>query len=199
MDTRSRGQTLTPQRWQRLQELFERALPLDMESRLRLLSEECTGDPALKEQVLALLLASAADSGTLEMRVESAIAGAMQTPELPEGKLIGRYRIVRRIGHGGMGAVYLAERADEQYHQLVALKVVARGLIHEGVASRFRAERQILARLAHPNIARLLDGGTTEDGAPFLVMEHIEGVRIDEYCATHGLSTVARLRLVQQV
>ena len=91
------------------------------------------------------------------------------------GRLVGPYRLVREIGRGGMGAVYLAERADGQYEQRVALKVIKRGMDTEQVLARFRAERQILASLDHPNIARLLDGGSTEQGAPFFAMEYIEG------------------------
>jgi eukaryotic-like serine/threonine-protein kinase len=193
------GSTITPERWRRLQELFERALPLDAAGREELLSAECSDDPALKEQVLSLVLASGGNTGMLERRVDDAIAGAVNAHELAPGTLIGRYRILRLLGRGGMGAVYSAERADEQYHQIVALKVVSRGLLHGEIAGRFRAERQILARLTHPNIARLLDGGTTDDGAPYLVMEHVDGLRVDGYCEKHHLSTRGRLRLVQQV
>jgi tetratricopeptide (TPR) repeat protein len=200
MDKKSpQGSTITPERWRRLQELFERAMPLDAAGREELLSAECADDPALKEQVLSLVLASGGDSGTLEYRVDAAIAGAARLPDLAAGTVVGRYRIVKLLGRGGMGAVYSAERADQQYQQVVALKVVSRGLLHGEIAGRFRAERQILARLAHPNIARLLDGGTTDDGAPYLVMEHVDGLRVDEYCEQHHLSTQGRLRLVQQV
>src|SRR5882724_10798984 len=190
---------LTPQRWQRLQELFERALPLDPQTRSRFLWDECKDDIALREQVASLLLASFDDDGKFEEKYEQAIAVSLRASEMPPGTIIGRYRMQRLLGSGGMGTVYLAERADEQFQQTVALKVVARGILHPGTAGRFRSERQILARLNHPNIARLLDDGHTEDGAPYLVMEYVEGLRIDEYCAEHDLSTSARLRLMQQV
>jgi tetratricopeptide (TPR) repeat protein len=200
MDNKSsQVSTITPERWRRLQDLFERALPLDAGSREQLLLTECADDPPLREQVLSLLLASAGNTRMLEHRVDAAIAGAVSAHELTPGTMVGRYRIVRLLGRGGMGAVYSAERADEHYHQVVALKVVSRGLLHGEIAGRFRAERQILARLTHPNIARLLDGGTTEDGAPYLVMEHVDGLRVDEYCEKQRLSTQGRLRLVQQV
>lgn len=119
--------------------------------------------------------------------------------ELPPGEIIGRYRIVRLLGRGGMGSVYLAERADEEYQQSVALKVVEWCPAVTDLAGRFRSERQILARLVHENIARLLDGGQMQDGTPYLVMEHIDGTRIDHYCKLGRLGTTAKLRLMQQV
>src|SRR5262249_17938390 len=114
------------------------------------------------------------------------------------GRRMGPYRVVRQIGAGGMGQVYLAERADE-FHQKVALKLLKREMAHKELVSRFRNERQILAGLDHPCIARLLDGGATEDGHPYFVMEYVEGVTIDQYCDTHGLSVPQRLRLFRQV
>jgi serine/threonine-protein kinase len=119
--------------------------------------------------------------------------------ELPPGELVGRYRIVRLLGRGGMGSVYHAERADDQYQQSVALKVVEWCPSVSDLVGRFRSERQILARLAHVNIARLLDGGQMQDGTPYLVMEHITGTRIDYYCKEQRLSTQEKLRLMQQV
>lgn len=119
--------------------------------------------------------------------------------ELPPGEMVGRYRIVRLLGRGGMGAVYHAERADEQYQQSVALKIVEWRPVIGGLAERFRSERQILARLAHENIARLLDGGQMQDGTPYLVMEHVAGTRLDYYCKERRLTTEAKLKLMQQV
>jgi serine/threonine-protein kinase len=190
---------ITPERWQRMQDLFGRALPLTAPERARLLMSECGDDVSLREQVLALLLTTGDDGGELEDQVDRAVGGTIAAPEIIPGQRIGRYRVQRLLGRGGMGTVYLAERADEHYHQIVALKVMARGLFRGDVAGRFRAERQILARLNHPNIARLLDGGQMPDGTPYLVMEYIDGVRIDEYCTQHGLSVRARLPLLQQV
>jgi serine/threonine-protein kinase len=194
-----RPTVITPQRWQRLQEIFERALELDPLSRPDFVVEECGEDAALREQVLSLLIASNETGDDFEQRVEHAIAGAVREADLPPGQVIGNYRVQRLLGRGGMGAVYLAERADGQYQQLVALKIVARGVVHDRIAGRFRSERQILARLNHPNIARLLDGGRTAEGAPYLVMEHVEGLRVDEYCERHELDVRARLRLFQLV
>ena len=98
------------------------------------------------------------------------------------GERIGPYRIVRSLGRGGMGEVFLAERADEQFQQQVAIKLVRRGLLSRHVQGRLKLERQILATLDHPNIARLFDGGTTTDGTPYIVMEYVDGEPIDIYC-----------------
>jgi len=112
---------------------------------------------------------------------------------------IGPYKTLRELGHGGMGTVYLAVRADEQYRKRVAIKVIKGGIDRDEVASRFRRERQILAGLDHPNIAKLLDGGTTEEGLPYLVMDYIEGDAITEYCARQAVSTAERLKLFRSV
>jgi eukaryotic-like serine/threonine-protein kinase len=164
-----------------------------------MLLEECGEDVTLREQVVSLLLASSNDGGEFEQRYEAAVVNLLRGSDVPTGAIIGRYRVQRLLGRGGMGAVYLAERADEQYQQTVALKLVSRSVLHEATSGRFRGERQILARLNHPNIARLLDGGHTDDGTPYFVMEYVEGLRIDLYGKEHSLSSAARLRLVQQV
>ena len=119
-------------------------------------------------------------------------------PGLDAERRIGPYKLIRELGRGGMGTVWLAARADEQFEKRVALKVV-RGSDSEEVLRFFRRERQILAGLEHPNIARLLDGGTTEEGLPYFVMEHVEGVPIDRYCDEHKLSVPERLRLFEGV
>ncbi|HYL04062.1 MAG TPA: protein kinase [Steroidobacteraceae bacterium] len=116
-----------------------------------------------------------------------------------EGRRIGPYRVVRELGRGGMSRVYLAARADEAFEKRVAIKVVERGLDSEEITRRFLSERQILARLDHPNITRILDGGTTDDGLPYLVMDYVEGQPIDRYCEAHALDVAARLRLFQGV
>jgi len=129
---------------------------------------------------------------------DTTVPAAMRR-ELPPGEMVGHYRIVRLIGRGGMGSVYHAERADDQYQQSVALKIVEWCPSVSDLTGRFRSERQILARLAHVNIARLLDGGQLHDGTPYLVMEHITGTRIDYYCRERRLSTHDKLQLMQQV
>src|SRR5207249_11018127 len=114
------------------------------------------------------------------------------------GQLIGAYRIVREIGRGGMGAVYLAERADEQYKKQVAIKLIKRGMDTDSVLRHFRNERQILAGFDHPNIARLFDGGTTKDGLPYFEMAYIAGVPVNLYCSAHGSSVVESLKLLRE-
>ena len=115
------------------------------------------------------------------------------------GRRIGAYRTVREIGRGGMGAVYLALRDDEAFQKQVAIKVIRRGMDMDFLIRRFRTERQILANLDHPNIARLLDGGTTDDGLPYVVMEYVEGQPIHRYCDERKLTVSERLKLFGQV
>src|SRR5262245_26337430 len=117
----------------------------------------------------------------------------------PKADFIGPYQIIRPMGQGGMGSVYLAIRADREFKKHVALKVIRKGMGSEEIVSRFRKERQILAALEHPNIARLLDGGTTEDGLPYFVMEYIQGRPLSEYCDALKLATNERLKLFQSV
>ena len=112
---------------------------------------------------------------------------------------VGTYRLVRELGQGGMGTVYLAVRDDDAFHKRVALKVLKRGMDTDAIVRRFRTERQILAGLDHPNIARLLDGGTTPDGRPYLVMEYVDGVPLVEYAEARALDTDARLELFLQL
>jgi serine/threonine-protein kinase len=184
---------LHPGRWQRLQELFAGALDRPPEERAGFLAGLRPEDADLAAEVAAMLRAHDTEALAIE---EGVLA-----PE-PDGVLAGRrigpYQVVALIGRGGMGEVYLAER-DDQYRQRVALKVVRAGLAGRDLRARFRVERQILARLAHASIARLLDGGVTEDGRPYLVMEHIEGVPLTEWCERQGPALAARLRLFLSV
>src|SRR5207244_2137916 len=115
------------------------------------------------------------------------------------GRRLGPYQVIHRIGQGGMAAVYLAIRADDQYKKRVAIKLIPAGLDSEELLRRFRNERQTLAALDHPNIVKLLDGGATEDGLPYLVMDYVEGTPINEYCDAHRLSTTERLELFRKV
>ncbi len=169
--------------------IAERALFLDT---------ACDSDAGLRREV-DLLLDAHADAGSfLE---HPAPLAACETGAAPVDGNLGPYRVLHEIGRGGMGVVYLAERADGTFRKRVAIKLVKLGLGSgsEEVVRRFHAERQILANLEHPNIARLLDGGSTEDGAPFLVVEHVEGEPIDRYCDSHRLSIDNRLRLFREV
>lgn len=192
---------MTPQRHQQITDLLALALEQPLETRASFLDERCGDDAELRREIDSLLaslnqspsfIETPAIAGFLDLAAETGNAG------LREGWQIGHYKITRAIGQGGMGAVYLAERADE-YREKVALKIVKRGMDSEFVLRRFRAERQILASLNHPNIARLLDGGTTEDGLPYFVMEYIEGEPIDVYCDRNNLKIIDRLKLFRTV
>ncbi len=187
-------------RWQRIQELFEQASALNAAERSAWLHERCGGDVALRDRVLGMLNGGNDGSAVFDERMDRAIAGAWAgVDDVQPGRLIGRYRVLRTLGRGGMGAVYLAERADEQFQQQVAVKLIG-GMVPGGtLARRFRAERQILANLNHPNVARLLDGGAGDDGVPYLAMEYIDGTRLDHYCERHNLNVRQRLHLFQQV
>lgn len=188
------------ERWQHIESIFQSALDCEPEARAALLDASCAGDADLRKEVESLLASYEAGGPTNSPAFHEGLALLEQRAGLlmAERKL-GPYRIVREIGHGGMGVVYLAARADEAFEKLVAIKVLPRGLEGEDIIRRFRSERQILASLDHPNIARLLDGGSTEDGLPYLVMEYIEGERIDEYCDTRKLNVSDRLKLFQAV
>jgi eukaryotic-like serine/threonine-protein kinase len=189
---------MDPVRWQRMQDLFERASSLDPDQRSSYLDSLSRDDPTLRDDVESLLRA-ADQAGQF---IDSAISGAAATggaSPLSPGARVGRYRIVSEIGRGGMGAVFLAERADDEFRQRVALKVVREAELRPDLPRRLRAERQILARLAHPNIAMLLDGGTTDEGTPYFVMEYVDGLPIDRYADLHRLDVPARLALIRRV
>jgi len=186
-----------PLNWERIQEVFDEASQLPADRRHDWVAEACQGDRTLYLQVESLLLALEQEGGFLEEQVASYASrvAAVGTPER-----IGAYRILSEIGQGGMGAVYLAERADGQYQRRVAIKLV-RGGVASGpeLLRRFSMERQILAGLQHPHIAQLLDAGVTDDGTPYLVMEYVEGLRIDKYCDDNALSLRQRVALFQHV
>lgn len=186
---------MTEPRWQRLEALFHGALEQPRERRRAWLLERCP-DAALRGEVESLLEAEEADA--FRISVDSALDEALSEGALGDsraGQRFGPWRLLREIGRGGMGAVWLAERADDTYSAQVALKVVRGGIRSAELERRFLAERQILADLQHPNIARLLDGGVGPDGVPFLAMEHVPGVAIDRYVEENGSSLRERLRL----
>lgn len=191
---------MTPERWQQLQDLFNAAVELTPNQQAAFLDQACAHDPTLRQQAESLLLAG--EDAT--QRIQSAIGDAAQDLTQQENisavdRLIGPYQVIQELGRGGMGAVYLAVRADDEYQKRVAIKVVQHDLGNPEVLRRFRNERQILAGLDHPYIARLLDGGTTPDGMPYVVMEYVEGDPIDRYCDHHRLSTSERLKLFRDV
>jgi serine/threonine protein kinase/tetratricopeptide (TPR) repeat protein len=191
---------MIPERWHQVKDVLEEALELSAPQREAFLDSACDGDQALRQEVESLLLEE--KDGTEEFLrppLDLVLEDAQRERASWAGHRIGSYEIIDIIGEGGMGSVYRAARADEQYQKQVAIKVVKLGLGTPFALARFRAERQILADLEHPNIARLLDGGTTEDGLPYVVMELVEGQRLDEYCDAHKLATTERLNLFLQI
>jgi non-specific serine/threonine protein kinase/serine/threonine-protein kinase len=188
-------------RWDRVKELFEVAVDLPPEERAVLLDNECAGDDELRREVHSLL---ASDNDTEDFIEQPAFALPRDlfpkpAEERVSGRQIGAYKIIRELGRGGLGAVYLAARADDEYRKEVAIKLVRRGLDTDDILRRFRNERQILAQLDHPNVARLIDGGTTDDGLPYFVMEYVKGEPIGAYCNAHALTTADRLNLFRKV
>src|SRR2546423_12548191 len=192
---------MKPERYQQVKHMFQAALELDTGARQALLDPACGSDVSLRDEVERMLVAHEQAASFIEApalpRAVPLLVGAAATAI--EGRSIGPYRIVREIGHGGMGAVYLAARDDDQYRKQVAIKLIRRGLDTQEIIRRFIGERQILANLDHPNIARLLDGGTTPDGLPYIVMEFVEGLPLIEHCDRRRLPTVERLKLFRSV
>ena len=191
---------MTPQRWEHIQEVFAQVLDQAPADRALFLDAACAGDADLRREVDSLLRANE-KTGPMDALVNEVVDPLVATlaGEPVEGQHIGSYRVLREIGHGGMGAVYLAERADGQFEQQVALKLLRQGRASGPLQTLFLKERQILARLQHPHIARLLDGGVTSNGHPYFAMEYIEGVPITQYADEHRLSITERLRLFKAV
>ncbi|MEP6810082.1 MAG: protein kinase [Chthoniobacterales bacterium] len=185
---------MTPARWQQIKDILADALGYENAAeRAAFVERSCTGDAELRAEVESFL---AKESDHLE-RYASSVDGAGERSSGLEnvGRRIGAYELVRELGRGGMGAVWLARRVDGRFEQEVAIKLLKRGTDTEEVLRRFRAERQILARLVHPGIARLLDGGETDDGLPYFVMEYVQGLPITQFAREHQLSVAERLRL----
>ncbi|MEP6731102.1 MAG: serine/threonine-protein kinase [bacterium] len=191
--------------WRRIEHVLDAALMLPAGERATYVINACAGDDALIAQVEALIAltdkpslfdscAAVYAAPVLEVATPSSEA----TLEFVHGD-VGRYRVVRELGRGGMGTVYLAERVDAPHEQRVALKLVGSGRKSHELHRRFLVERQILARLSHPHIARLLDGGVTDDGQPWFAMEYIDGAPITEHCDARRLTVNDRLRLFRNV
>ncbi|MFY9560090.1 MAG: protein kinase [Terriglobales bacterium] len=194
---RTAGTALTPERWQQIKEVFADAQERAPSERRPFLERVCGADESLRSEVESLLAAvesEAAENASVAVSAESS-----HLNDVMVGRRIGAYKIIQRIGRGGMATVYLASRADEQYEKQVAIKILLPELGSEELLRRFRNERQTLAKLDHPNIVKLLDGGSTEEGLPYLVMDYVQGVPIDKYCDNHKLSTEERLRLFCQI
>jgi serine/threonine protein kinase/tetratricopeptide (TPR) repeat protein len=187
-------------RWRRLDELFAEAFGREGADREAWLGALAPEDQALLPELRSLLLAGDRGGDFLEAAVEQAERNLGLAPDAElVGKRIGAYRLSGLLGRGGMGAVYLAERADDAFRQRVAIKLIPSALATAEARHRFGAERQTLAGLVHPHIARLLDGGETDEGLPYLVMEHVDGEPIDAYCDRHGLDLGKRLQLFRAV
>ena len=189
---RPAGVALSVERKRRIFELLDETLDYPPEDWPAVLGRNCGDDPELRREVEALL----ETQGDADVLAQPAFS--VHADDAGVGRQIGPYQLVRLLDRGGMGSVYLAERED--FEQRVALKLIRRGLdADEVLVRRFENERQILARLEHPHIARLLDGGATADRLPYFVMEYVEGEPIDRYCRTRGLSIAERLALFRRV
>jgi serine/threonine protein kinase/tetratricopeptide (TPR) repeat protein len=207
---------MSPERWQQIEAVFQSAVDLPPHERENYLDSACGADPDLRAEVRRLLSSSDSaqdfiespiwtDSNFLNSSAKKLISDSLENEiDLPQadefiGRRIGVYKLVSEIGRGGMGAVFLANRADGEFSQKVAIKLIKRGMDSEFIVRRFRHERQILASFEHPYIARLLDGGTTTDGIPYFVMEYIEGQTLYLYCDKQKLDIRARLKTFQKI
>lgn len=184
--------------WEKVKEYFDQAIALLGDERAAYLNAACGGDAELRSQVEALLRSNEKMSDFIESPVFS-ISEALPGSEPLVGRVIGHYRVIREIGRGGMGTVFLADRADGEFQQQVAIKLVSSAFLGKDSVERFRRERQILAGLNHPNIARLLDGGVTDDRIPYLVMEYIEGETLIKHADSRNLSVADRLSLFLKI
>lgn len=186
-------------RWQQIETLFAQARVLPPDERAAFLDTACEDDTLRADLDRLLASHDQADNFLSGLDTERASALLTEENEQEEESLVGPYRLVREVGRGGMGAVYLAERATGQFQQQVALKLIKRGMDSDAILRRFLHERQILARLHHPSIARLYDGDVTDDGRPYFAMEYVEGTPLTTYCDAHRLDIDARLRLFQEI
>jgi serine/threonine protein kinase len=180
-----------------VRELFDAALDQPAELRQQFLAGACNGDQKLMDTVGRLLAAQERSAGVLDTPVWQRHEAAADPGE--PGSFIGPYKILQELGGGGMGIVYQAVRADEVFHRICAMKVIRPEISTDTLLQRFRQERQILARLDHVNIARIVDGGSTPEGLPYFVMDFVDGPSINKFCTEHALSVRPRLALFQQV
>jgi serine/threonine protein kinase len=187
--------------WKLVDQVFDELLDSRPSQRQTILTNRCDGDEALRREVEKLLAAveEAADFMEISALDSASEALDLESTESLIGKRVGKYRLLKLIGRGGMGKVFLASRNDEEFRKTVAVKLVNPFWSDDEMAQRFRRERQILAKLEHPNIARLLDGGTTKDKVSFLVMEYVQGVPITEYCRDKCKTTNQRLKIFLKV
>jgi serine/threonine protein kinase len=197
---------LTPERWAQIRQIFDGALERSEVDRAAYLRVVCARDDELRREVESLL-SSHDSAGDFLDKPAASFAGTTQTmissgidiQEYPPGHRVGTYELQKCIGRGGMGSVWLATRPDNEFKKQVAIKLVKRGMDTQEILRRFRLERQVLAGLTHPNIAALIDGGSTPDGLPYLVMEYVDGIRIDRYCEQHKSTITERLKMFRDV
>jgi len=191
------------ERWSQIERLFLQAIEIPPQERERFLGEVCNGDEALRQELNSLLACDIPETPLVNgsFLPRNGALSDTTSPAVTEmvGRRIGPYRLLRLLGRGGMGSVHLAVRDDDHYRKEVAIKLLKRGMDTDFMLNRFRQERQILANLEHPFIARLLDGGATDDGLPYFVMEYVDGLPITTYCADHNLDLEERLRLFRLV
>ena len=192
---------MTPEEWREVKEILQTALELDPHSREQFLDSACAGKDFMRSEVESLLESHERDRAFLEkpIAIDMADLASSSTLATWTGRRLGPYELLEEIGEGGMGAVYRAARVDGLYEKQVAIKLIRGGLRSDFFISRFGNERQILAGLEHPNIARLLDGGVTDEGLPYVVLEFVAGLPIDEYCVRNGLSITDQLELFRTV
>lgn len=191
---------MTAEQAQQIKDLFDAAFDLAPEDREQFLRKECNSDFKLFAEVQKLFAANDEAAGFLES--PPPITHLLSFPDNPGAAVdrrIGHYQLIKEIGRGGMARVFLANRADDMFEKQVAIKLISDHVNSEATRSRFLQERNILARLEHPYIARLLDGGTTEDDAPYFVLEFVDGLPINQYCKQHQITLTARLQLFRQV
>lgn len=194
--------------WNKVEEIIDQALELPIGERKQFIKNECGANTQLEEEV-TLFLDSIADSvgwledpGNYKKELYEEVSKDLEvlsTDQFLIGKRVGSYVIKKEIGQGGMGMVFMAERADKTFEHRVAIKIIRRGHATEQNIQRFKREQRILAGLNHPGIAQLFDGGVTEDGFPYIIMEYVAGTPLDEYCQTHGCSVEQKISLFQLV
>jgi serine/threonine protein kinase len=187
------------EKWNQLNEIFHKTLQLKENEREEFLKLNCDGDADLIAEIKELISSAESEENVLDNNSIGDVLNQIPIEVDLDGQIIGHYKLIKEIGRGGMGAVFLAERADKEFDQKVALKIVHNQFANEALIERFRNERQILASLKHPNIAHLIDGGTTENGLPYFVMEYVDGETLIDYCDKNKLTTDERLKLFQKI
>ena len=189
---------MTPEQYTQVRALFDAAVALPGGARRAYVEANTPGDSTVRQEVLSLL-ARHEESSSLPATQADSGSAAFGGSEAPSDSQLGHYKLLRELGGGGMGIVYLAVRNDDVFHKTVAVKIIRTGIVQNEFLERFRRERQILAGIDHPNIARILDGGDTRDGRPFYVMEYVAGLPLDSHCQNVSADLETRLRLMLQV